>query len=254
MLDKELQKLGLSDKEAKVYLSSLELGPSPVQVIAQKAGVNRATTYVMIESLISRGLMSSFEKGKKRYFTAESPDQLMTLLKKEEAEIETKIKQLEDVIPELKMVFASADEKPKVRFFEGVDGGRVIQEDILNSKFDSMEEILFIDDFYKIFPPHEKDHRHNSARKFKDIPLKTIYTSKIYKKLLSGEEWVNHNVRRLPFEKFPYPVDITIYGKKVAIVVCQNKAIGVIIESEEIAKALRAIFNLAWEATEKYQN
>ena len=105
MLDKELQKLGLSDKEAKVYLSSLELGPSPVQVIAQKAGVNRATTYVMIESLIGRGLMSSFEKGKKRFFTAESPDQLMTLLKKEEAEVGTKIKQLGDMIPELKMIF-----------------------------------------------------------------------------------------------------------------------------------------------------
>ena len=50
-LKKELEHLGLSDKEAKVYLAALEMGPSPVQDISHKAHVNRATTYVMIESL-----------------------------------------------------------------------------------------------------------------------------------------------------------------------------------------------------------
>ena len=65
-LKKELEHLGLSDKEARVYLAALEMGPSPVQDISHKAHVNRATTYVMIESLAARGLMSTFQKGKKR--------------------------------------------------------------------------------------------------------------------------------------------------------------------------------------------
>ena len=43
-LDKELQKIGLSEKEAKVYLAALELGQASVQNIARKAEVNRATT------------------------------------------------------------------------------------------------------------------------------------------------------------------------------------------------------------------
>ncbi|MEY4744239.1 MAG: hypothetical protein RL272_184, partial [Candidatus Parcubacteria bacterium] len=67
-LAKELQKIGLSENEAKVYLAGLELGPSTAQMMAAKATVSRPTTYIMIESLIKRGLMSSFQKGKKRYF------------------------------------------------------------------------------------------------------------------------------------------------------------------------------------------
>lgn len=251
MLDKELQKLGLSDKEAKVYLSSLELGPSPVQVIAQKAGVNRATTYVMIESLISRGLMSSFEKGKKRYFTAESPDQLMTLLKKEEAEINQKIGQLGEIIPELKMVFASTEEKPKIRFYEGIEGLMVVQKDILDSKYDSLEEIVALDEFYKIFPQGDKDHRIFFHKKIGQIHAKIIYTSKRGKILTPQENKIER--RYMPSNKFSFPTEILIYGNKVAISVCGGKLIGVIIENKAISDSLRAVFYLAWEAVEKYQ-
>jgi amidophosphoribosyltransferase len=55
---KNLKNLGLSDNEAKVYLSMLELGPSSVLEISAKAGVNRPTTYVQIETLKKMGLVS----------------------------------------------------------------------------------------------------------------------------------------------------------------------------------------------------
>lgn len=73
MYEKELQNLGLSEKEAKVYTTSLELGPDTVQNIAKESGINRATTYVQIGTLKEKGLISEFEKGKKTYFVAESP-------------------------------------------------------------------------------------------------------------------------------------------------------------------------------------
>ena len=76
----ELSHVGLSDKEAAVYLAAMELGPAVVQDIAKKAEVNRATTYVMIESLASRGMMSTFVKGKKRYFAAEPPERFTITL------------------------------------------------------------------------------------------------------------------------------------------------------------------------------
>ncbi len=251
MLEKELQKLGLSDKEAKVYLASMELGPSPVQAVAQKSGVNRATTYVMIESLISRGLMSSFEKGKKKFFTAESPEQLVALLHKEEAEIKEKTRQMMEILPELKILFAAAEEKPRVRFFEGVEGVKVIQEDILNSKYETFEEIVSVDDFYRIFPPHEKDHRQIFTQKKKDIFFRVIYTSKSGP--LAAPKENKHERVFVPPEKFPFSIDMGIYGSKVAIVSCKGKLMGVIIESKEISSALKAVFDLAWEGAKKYQ-
>lgn len=255
MLEKELQKLGLSDKEAKVYLSSMELGPSPVQNIGSKAGVNRATTYVMIESLIERGLMSSFEKGKKRFFTAESPDQLLSLLHKEESEAKEKTRQFENILPELKTLFAAAEEKPRVKFFEGVEGFKVLQDDVLKSKHESQDEIVALDELYKVFPASSDDFRHKMAEKVRrdKIAIRTLYTSE-KGKILNPEEGDGKMERRyIPPDKFPFATEVVIYGSKVAFGVCRGKIIGVIIESKEIGDALKAIFNLAWDSAEKYQ-
>ena len=54
----KLQELGLSEKEARVYLALFELGPSVVSGLAKKAGINRSTTYVILETLAKRGLVS----------------------------------------------------------------------------------------------------------------------------------------------------------------------------------------------------
>ena len=75
----ELQKIGLSHKEAKVYLANLELGQSSVQNIAKKASVNRATTYVILNSLIEKGLCSTFMQNKKTFYAASDPEQLETI-------------------------------------------------------------------------------------------------------------------------------------------------------------------------------
>ena len=58
MTKEKLQKLGLSDKEASVYLAMLELGPSVVSDIAKKANINRSTVYVVLEFLKKRGIPS----------------------------------------------------------------------------------------------------------------------------------------------------------------------------------------------------
>jgi sugar-specific transcriptional regulator TrmB len=255
MLEKELQKLGLSDKEAKVYLSSMELGPSPVQAISQKAGVNRATTYVMIESLISRGLMSSFEKGKKKFFTAESPEQLVALLHKEEAEVKEKTRQMMELLPELKIIFSAAEEKPKVKFFEGIEGFKALQDDVLKSKHKSQDEIVALDELYKIFPPGPDDFRNKMAGKVQreKVAIRTLYTSEKGKFLNPREEDGKMERRYIPSDKFPFATEVVIYGNKVAFGVCRGKIIGVIVESKEINETLKAIFDLAWDGAEKYQ-
>ena len=67
-LELELKKLNFSDKEARVYLALLELGEAPVQHISEKAKVNRATTYVVLEALQKRGVVTTIEKDKKVIF------------------------------------------------------------------------------------------------------------------------------------------------------------------------------------------
>lgn len=86
----ELKHLGLKDKEAAVYVAALQLGPSPVQVIARKAKVVRATTYVILEDLLKKGLVTSYKEEKKTLFSAEPPRQLMRLIEIEEEQLQDK--------------------------------------------------------------------------------------------------------------------------------------------------------------------
>jgi len=127
-LIRELGHFGLSEKEASVYLASLELGPSPVQDISRKGKVNRATTYVMIESLMNRGLMSSFVRGKKRYYAAETPDRLRAVLRMQRKELDQKEQEFETVFPMLAALYNAEGAKPQIRYLEGVEGVKTVRE------------------------------------------------------------------------------------------------------------------------------
>ncbi|MEK9131020.1 MAG: helix-turn-helix domain-containing protein, partial [Patescibacteria group bacterium] len=121
-LSRELMHLGLSEKEAAVYLAALQLGPVPVQDIAKLSKVNRATTYVMIESLKKRGLIGSTQKDKKHIFIAEAPDRLMSLIRLQKKELEEQETEMTKLLPKLNAVFNRSGEKPDVRYFEGLEG------------------------------------------------------------------------------------------------------------------------------------
>lgn len=245
-IKEQLQGLGLSEKETKVYMASLELGSYAVQEIARKAGVNRATTYVQIESLIKKGLMSSVIRGKKRYFNAENPGYLLKLLDKQKFEINDKRREFEKYIPELEAMFNNAQEKPKVKYYEGVEGIKAIQNDIMREdKGKIRREIADLDRSYELFPPHPKDHRSKIKEKLRHLPLQAIYTSK-QGAILPKKEF-NQEMLFVPYDKFNFPADICLYGgNKVAFINC-FKANGVIIENKEIFDSINSLFELAWE-------
>lgn len=246
MYENELQQLGLSDKEAKTYMAALELGSAAAQEIAKRAGLKRPTAYFAIEKLTELGLMSSFEKGKKRYFSAESPERLMALVGSQRRKAVVLEEELQRILPELNNLFRISGEKPRVRFFEGKEGIKAIQEDILKSKVRELEEIYPLDDFLKLFSAAERKP-YILKRKRKKIKARAIYTSKTKNVPASP----NAELRFVPYNKFPFSADIVIYGNKVAIATYKGKLMSVIIESREIAETLRLVFNLAWEAAVK---
>lgn len=248
MLNKILEDLGLSEKEAKVYLASLELGPSSPAEIAKAAGINRATTYVIAEKLTKEGLMSQLEKDKKTYFAAENPEQLLHLLRKQESEIRQKEQEFQKYLPELKTLFDTAGERPKVRFFEGKEGLKAIQGDFLSSKDKNIEEIYSSDDVRNVFT-EEDLQKAREVRKNKKIKARAIYIRKAGK--IPQTPYLT-DLRIVPYEKFPIHSDILMYDNKVAMVSLKGKLVGVIIENKAIVDTLRSIFNLAWEAAGKY--
>ena len=250
ILEKILEDLGLSEKEAKVYLASLELGESAPAEIAKHAGINRATTYVIAEKLVKDGLMSQLEKDKKTYFMAENPEQLLRLLRKQEQNIKNKEQEFQKYLPELKTIFDTAGERPKVRFFEGKEGLRAIQEDFLSSKDKNIEEVYSSDDVRNVFSDDDLQ-KIRQMRKDKRICSRAINIRKTNKRPQIFLPELSE-MRMVPYDKFPIHSDILLYDNKVAMVSLKGKLVGVIIENKTIIDTLRSVFNLAWEAAEKY--
>lgn len=255
MLD-ELKKIGLSENEAKVYLALLELGSATAQEVAEKSGVKRTTIYVQIEALMKQGLVTSFEKessrGKapKTYFRAEDPEHLKNMVENEKRTAEEHKNLLNNLLPGLGSLYVSQGQRPRVRFFDGLEGLKAMQDEVLKAKTNKKEiiGISSVDDILAIFPKQTDEYI--PRRVASGINSKLIYTSKNGNFLKESDKQMLRESHFVEPSKFPFSVDLNIYGDITAISALRGtKPFGVIIESKEIADSMRAVFNLAWEGT-----
>ncbi len=138
-IELELRKLGLTEKEARVYLAGLELGPSSVQEIAKIAKIARPTTYEIIKNLEKKGLLAETKQKKKRFFVAQSPERILGLLRIQKREIEEKEREFIRIIAALEAKYSK--EKEGIKIYKGKEGLRALVEII---SFSSTPEIFII--------------------------------------------------------------------------------------------------------------
>lgn len=247
MDSKELQNLGLNEKEAKVYLAALALGKTTVQNIAQKAEIKRATAYVIIEALMKKGLISSYVEGKKQYFSAESPEKLKILFQDQETAIKRKEGYLEKLLPELRaleMIGSQKGGKPIVRYFEGKEGLKAMSEEYFMAKHKKPAKMIYSNDLLnKIFSREERNES-GERRKKLNIGVKAIIVDETNELPLKTD--LSERVK-LSYEKYPITSDIAIFGNKVRMATQKGELVGLIIENKEIAKTMEILFDLAWQ-------
>jgi HTH-type transcriptional regulator, sugar sensing transcriptional regulator len=253
-LTRELTHLGLTAKEASVYLAAMELGPSVAQDISKKAKVNRATTYVMIDTLKGRGLISSYTKGKKKYFVAESPDRLLSMIRLQRQELEGKEAEFAGVLPQLLALHNVDGAKPQVRFLEGLEGIKTVGEEMTKIEGEAIQIVPF-DDVHD-FVVRVKEMSHSQAFetvKHAHVPIRSLVVVK-NEKLLEAvpKNLKNTEIRLLPFEKFPIHGEITIRKDRIVMFSYKSSLVSMVITSQILADTMRAIFELAWDGAKEY--
>ena len=247
---KELQDIGLSEKEAKVYLAALEIGRATADQLAKQAKIVRSTTYVQLESLMKKGLMSTYEEGKKTYFAPESPEYLKRIFELRKKEFEAKELELDGFLPELLKKFEGAGERPAVRFFDGKEGVAALREDLLKLPAGTDLRFIYSHDALAHVYSEEERFSHAQKRSTKGIKLRSIYTRKSGP--FSPSDIVPNTDRRfVPYEKMPISSDMYVYNNTVAIIALNKKIFGVVIESEEIAQTIKTFFELMWTVGQK---
>ncbi|MBI2098450.1 MAG: hypothetical protein HYT49_02195 [Candidatus Wildermuthbacteria bacterium] len=231
----ELRKLGLKDKEVKVYLAGLELGPTPVQDIAKKAGVVRPTTYEIIKSLKAKGLFSETSKGTKRLFEAQSPEKILQLLRVQRRELEEKEREFIRVIAALESKYYSG-ERGGISVFHGEEGMKMLEEKI---SFSSTPEILV---FASRADKKEMQRREEIYKQIKTrrgkIEAKELCAEKIDASLVYG-------MRKVFSSAHLVPGTLIIFDHAVFFPAESFK--GYLIENQLVVELLKSLFRALWE-------
>ena len=143
-IELELRKLGLTEKEVRVYLAGLELGPSSVKKIAEMAKITRPTAYEIIKSLERKGLFAETPKGKKqkkkRLFAVQSPERILGILRTQKREIEEKEREFIRIISTLRSKYYLKNQS-EIRVYEGKEGLKALINDFSQSQ---TNEILIV--------------------------------------------------------------------------------------------------------------
>lgn len=249
-LENSLAALGLEGKRAVVYLTLLQLGKAPVHAIAKAAKIKRTTVYSVLEILEEQGLVARIMEGKKQLFLPEDPEKMRTVL-------QDKQKTLEAILPDLRSVYNLLPSKPRVRYYEGIEGIKAIFEDTLHSHPKEILAYSSLDDLTALLGDYMKQYAVRKAEL--GIPLRGIVLDTPYARHYIPKHYKNAgpkampSARFVPAARFPFKNEINIYANKVAIMsLNSDELVGVIIESQVIADTQRAIFELCWEGAAKY--
>lgn len=237
-----LKQLGLSDKEADVYLAVLSGGPDSVRAIATKAGVNRGTAYDLLKELVRQGAVGYYNKEKKQYFVAERPEKLMNVLAQKIEALEGSREALKTALPELQSLYDSGGTKPTAKLYEGESGIRTVLEDVLEScEADGGSYLAYSaadlrDMLYRSLPSFTKE------RIRRKISVKVIA-------LGGGGADAELAERRWLTKKEGAPTYTLIYDSKVAAISlgADGTPQAVLIEDSAIADTQRMIFESLWK-------
>ena len=232
-MSKEKSFFGLSEMETAVYKAALELGEATMQDLGRKSGVKRTSIYNFIEKLKEQGFISQTRRKKRILYSATHPKHLAEIQKQ----------RLDQIIPELTAIYNKHPQKPKVTFYEGIEGIKEVYADTLReqrpivaySDWDYMKSTL--GEYYDWYPV-ERARRH--------IPFSTISRdSKDAREIVSKNE---AHLRKMKFIKSQeLKTEINIYGDKIAMMSFRSSPpFAVLIENKDIAETLRTAWQELW--------
>jgi len=157
-----LMELGLNEKEAKVYLACLSLGPTSIAKIASIAEIKRPSVYPIMERLKTVGLMAEEVKGFKTFYNAQPPEKLELVLEERKAKFK-------DALPDFSKLYNLQGEHDVIKRYDGLQAVKSVYEDLLRN-VQPHENYLIIADqanWLKL----DKDYFMDFSRRRAELPI-----------------------------------------------------------------------------------
>lgn len=242
--------MGLNPKEAEFYEVLLSLGKANMGQMLKKLSFKRGDAYNVAYSLIKMGLITEIEEKKKKTFILENPEKLNDLLDNKEKEIKNTKEVLAQILPEFKIGYNSAFDKPGVKYLAGVEGFKKVYADILKEKKDL---VIFSSEEDRASQEMSRIINNNIEKQFKSgiktQALMCASDSSLTEEDIKNLKQKNVEIHIVDSDFFRLPAQILVYGHKTVITALKKETVSTVIENEEIAQTLKNIFNYLWIKT-----
>jgi sugar-specific transcriptional regulator TrmB len=239
-----LEDIGLSKGEIKVYMTLLRLGETTTGNIINQAQISGGKVYVILEKLISKGLVSFIIKEKTKYFKAASPNKILDYVEEKEKKLDEKKKKIETQLPTLLSISDSSKEKYNSQLYLGYEGIKTATFETLNQT-SNKQEILIMginlsrEDKYNVM----WKHWHNERTK-KGISCKMLFSNKDkeffneFKKMKKTETRIIEGIT---------PSSVGIVGETILVTTYGEEPSCLVIKHPDILNSFKTFFETLWK-------
>ncbi|MDO8627051.1 MAG: helix-turn-helix domain-containing protein, partial [Candidatus Diapherotrites archaeon] len=231
-----LVSLGLTKKQAEVFLTLLKSGEVTASALAKKVKISRPNVYDDLNKLVELGLASYVIKNNLRFFKSAPPEKLFDFLKVKEERIKQLEGELKEILPKFKSLQKKSGKKVNVEVFDGWEGLKNIFYDALRQTVVSKKEMVIIgaaSGYFRKRDPIWHKKYYLEREKF-GVKARYLFTE--------GADVVRDpmiKLRMLP-KQFKSPAITWVYGDKVSFLLqTEDDWIGIAIESSALADSYR---------------
>ena len=250
---KELQNLDFKAEEAEIYLACLRLNFAKVSEIADEIEIPRTSIYVYLKNLVKKGDIKKTKKHNVEYFIALEPKEIQNIFEK-------KIKSFSETVPELEKFLDFKNNKPKVEYYDTVNGLIKVFETILVAEYKQVPYLIESAEATKSnFEKFGIDLIYKFQKRFLENNI--ITQGVVTKNTLKIFEELPENIKKIIIQRpstikviddniFPFAINLyLIYPNKSFIIVPQENFV-ISIQNKNIYKSLVSFYQLLYSKAE----
>jgi hypothetical protein len=241
-LQRELENLGFTEKQARIYIALLHLGKSGAMQLSLAVGIPRATCYDVLQQLVTQGLVLSDDSMGQQLFIAEPPERILSLLRLQSEEMTVRLKRAEEFVPHLTALSNSGISRPKVRVLADFD--EIVQVGAEPAYLtESILQIVAMDHFLALQTPTTLKNRLVRLQTLKPHGRAILVSNKKHDPPVG----VDFEIRTLPPDLLDMKGEMTVCGDRVLIASFDGGWSAVEIVSASLAETCRQALELTWQ-------
>lgn len=247
-----LRGVGLTDTEADIYLTGAQYAAIGVKELERRTKIKRTTIYHALNTLMHKGLAAKKGTGSRLVFHMTQPENVVKLLGREIKDLESKKKDLEEIIPLLDRHFKGDLSSVQVLHYEGIEGVKHVVEEALYCRSHHWDIIAPEKNFFSEFDKEYAKY-YLETRKSRAVTARTLWEAQSDKRALTPEEIKNRQPRYLPeIMRGKFNSVIILFDDKVTFISSMEEISAILIQSKEIHNMLTALFEGLWVVSKEY--